>query len=202
MESKVYIKRYNSPEINKKEILRYAGVRSEDETTYSLLDKLIRETEDLFSYNVCFSRFNIDVSGDKINLGFCETRSSSLAKCLFGCSEIVLFCATVGFGVDRLIERYSLTSPSRAVLLQALGTERVEALCDAFCRDLADEEGNRKNKIRPRFSPGYGDLPLEIQKRIFEALSPTTRIGVTLNDSLFMSPSKSVTAIIGIKNGD
>jgi 5-methyltetrahydrofolate--homocysteine methyltransferase len=53
--------------------------------------------------------------------------------------------------------------------------------------------------LRPRFSAGYGDLPLEYQKKIFDLLDPHTQIGLTLNDSYLMSPSKSVTALIGVE---
>lgn len=51
---------------------------------------------------------------------------------------------------------------------------------------------------RPRFSPGYGDLPINMQKDIFAALDCPRKIGLSLNESLLMSPSKSVTAIIGV----
>ena len=52
--------------------------------------------------------------------------------------------------------------------------------------------------LRPRFSPGYGDLPLALQADVFWALDCTSKIGVSLSESLIMSPQKSVTAIIGI----
>ena len=52
--------------------------------------------------------------------------------------------------------------------------------------------------MRPRFSPGYGDVSLEVQKDFFRLL-PCQRIGLTLMDTLIMSPEKSVTAFIGIK---
>ena len=52
--------------------------------------------------------------------------------------------------------------------------------------------------MKPRFSPGYGDLSLEMQRDIFRVLDCPRKIGLTLNESLLMSPSKSVTAIIGI----
>ena len=54
--------------------------------------------------------------------------------------------------------------------------------------------------LEPRFSPGYGDLPLSAQKNIFAVLDPERRIGLTLNSSLLMSPSKSVTAFVGLGN--
>ena len=191
----VYIKMYNSPEIDKKEVLRYAGVRAADEGTSDLIDRLIDETRDVLSYKVCYTRYPISFDGDQIDLGFTVTKSRSLAICLKECDEIILFCATVGVEFDRLIKKYSLIAPSSAVILQALGSERVEALCDVFCEDMKTET-NRC--LRPRFSPGYGDLSLEIQKEIFDCLTPP-KIGVSLSDNLFMTPSKTVTAIIGIK---
>ena len=98
--------------------------------------------------------------------------------------------ATVGVGIDRLIAKYSRISPSKALMLQAIGAERIEALCNAFCNDLSACD----NSCIKRFSPGYGDLPLEVQRDIFSVLDCGKYIGVSLNGSLVMSPSKSVTA--------
>ena len=194
----VFTKGYTAPEVDKNEVLRYARAEG-DEATFALLESCIAEAKDKLSYNVCYARLGIEIHGDEINLGFTKTSSHSLAKCLDGCHEIILLSATVGFWIDRLIEKYSLISPSRAIIFQALGSERVEALCDAFCHDLALEEEKNRNTLRPRFSPGYGDLPLDLQKDIFATLGCTKAIGITLGDNLFMNPTKSVTAIIGIK---
>ena len=195
MEKKVFVKNYNAPAVNKKEALRYCGADESDEML-SLLDGCIDEAEGLLTYRLCYAEYGIDVLGEEIDLGFCKTRSHSLTLCLKDCTHVVVFGATIGAGIDRLINKYSVLSPSRAVMLQALGSERVEALCDAFCEDLA-----RENDIRPRFSPGYGDLSLDVQRNIFDALDLTRKIGINLNDNLFMTPSKSVTAIVGIKKG-
>lgn len=194
----VFTKGYTAPEVDRKEVLRYARAEG-DEATFALFESCIAEAGDKLSYKVSYARFGIEIHGDDINLGFAMTTSHSLAKCLDGCHEIILLSATVGFGIDRLIEKYSLISPSRAIILQALGSERVEALCDAFCNELATEEEKNGNTLRPRFSPGYGDLSLDLQKDIFAALGCTKTIGITLGDNLFMNPTKSVTAIIGIK---
>ena len=194
----VFTKGYTAPEVDRKEVLRYARAEG-DGATLALLESCIAEAKDKLSYKVCYARFGVEIHGDEIDLGFTKTASHSLAKCLDGCHEIVLLSATVGFGIDRLIEKYSLLSPSRAVIFQALGSERVEALCDAFCNDLATEEEKKGNTLRPRFSPGYGDLSLEVQRDIFSNLGCTKAIGISLGENLFMNPTKSVTAIIGIK---
>ena len=104
----------------------------------------------------------------------------------------------MGLGIDRLINKYGRITPSRAVCLQAIGAERIEALCDEFCKDIAQKYAESCRKLRPRFSPGYGDLPLSLQRDILNLLSSEKRIGLTLNESLLMSPTKSVTAIVGI----
>ncbi|MBO5845839.1 MAG: Vitamin B12 dependent methionine synthase activation subunit [Clostridia bacterium] len=199
-ENLIYTKSFAPPPVDKRELLRYAGVRESTPETEALLDDCIRESWDRLSYKVCYCEYEIKYFDGEINLGFAKTTSHSLREALAGCHKILLFCATVGVDIDRLIARYSSLSPARSVILQAFGTERVEALCDELCREIgcaAEEVGQVCTK---RFSPGYGDLPLDMQREIFAALDCARRIGVSLNDNLFMTPTKSVTAIIGIRN--
>lgn len=195
----VYLKNYKEIEVDKKEILRYAGCVESTEEIEALLDSCLSEINGQINFGICYCRFPISLLGEEIDLGFTKVRSHSLSICLDGCDEIILFCATVGHGIDRLIAKYNITSPARATILQAIGSERVEALCDRFCDEIAEEEKRLCRVTRPRFSPGYGDLPLEIQKEVFKALDCGRKIGVSLGENMFMQPTKSVTAIIGIK---
>ena len=135
----------------------------------------------------------MSVQEDRIDLEGFSLKSASLAAYLENSSRVILFAATIGSEFDRLLARYSHISPSKAILLQAIGAERIEALCDAFCR-----EESKKHSLKPRFSPGYGDLPLSAQKIFFNLLQPQKRIGLTCNDSFLMSPSKSVTAFVAV----
>ena len=75
-----------------------------------------------------------------------------------------------------------------------------DVLCDELCATVCDGLGEGVSLL-PRFSPGYGDLSLDFQREIFRLLSPERNIGVTLGERLLMSPTKSVSAIIGIKRG-
>lgn len=199
MEKKVFVKSYDPPRINKKEIIRYLGAK-DDRVINDLIGGCIAEAEDGLVYRLCYAQLPLRVNGDDLELGFASVRSHSLELCLDGCDEIVLVCATVGAEIDRLIKKYSLITPSRAVVMQAIGSERVEALLDVFCEELSKAEAERGRTVRPRFSPGYGDLPIDLQKDIFSTLEPTKMIGVSLDSDMFMTPTKSVTAIIGIKN--
>lgn len=191
-------KSYNEPEFDRKEILRYAGCREANETINSLLEECIDECKGTLCYKVCYSEYPISVNGESIDLGFAKVESKHLAKNLEGCERIVLFSATVGLAMDRLIARYSRISPAKAHMFQAMGAERVESLCDVFNDEITKKSNEEGCFTRPRFSPGYGDVPLSLQREIFAALDCERKLGITLNTSLLMSPSKSVTAIIGI----
>ena len=49
-----------------------------------------------------------------------------------------------------------------------------------------------------RFSPGYGDLPLETQGDFLRTLNAEKRLGVTLSPGGLCIPTKTVTAVIGL----
>ena len=191
MRKAVFTKTYTElPDYDRREILRYAGARGEtDGQLQALLDECLRECEGAFCYRVCYTR----LTKEEFFARFPQSKTA--AAWTDGCEEITVFAATAGLGIDRLIHRYASVSTAKALLLQAIGAERIERLCDVFCA----EQGREKGKAQRRFSPGYGDFPLTAQKEIFALLDPSKRIGVTLTDSLLMSPSKSVTAAFGIK---
>lgn len=191
----VLVQKYDAPTVRREEILRYAGVRGTVEDLSPLLEECIEEAEAVLTYAVCYSEFSITRSEQTLDLGFLVTRSRDLRKNLARCSSGIVFAATVGLGIDRLIARYSAISPTKALMFQAIGAERIESLCDVYCRDLSEKQG--EFHFHPRFSPGYGDLPLEHQKEIFALLDCPRIIGLSLNQSLLLSPTKSVTALIG-----
>ncbi len=190
-------KTYSPPPLNRREILRYAGCKNTEPEVAALLESTIAELMDKLSYKVCYRALPCRVEGDLCHLGPLQLRSQDLATNLRGCEQVLLFAATVGVGIDRLIAKYGRLSPAKALMLQAIGAQQIEALCDLFCKDLAQE---LQVTLKPRFSPGYGDLPLSAQRDILALLDCGKRIGLTLNDSLLLSPTKSVTAFAGIEN--
>ncbi len=190
----VFIKTYRAPAVCKKEILRYAGCKGDTDLYADILDECISEALPELTYKVCYSVFDVKIKGDECDFGAFKIKSKDLTGNLENTSNAVVFAATLGVGIDRLISRYIAVSPSKAVIFGAIGAERIESLCDLFCKDIKLEY---KTELKPRFSPGYGDVDLLYQKDIFSVLSPGKHIGLTLNESMLMSPSKSVTAIAG-----
>jgi hypothetical protein len=197
MNTVILSKTYEKPPFCKKEILRYAGCKDADGEINALLESCIEEAGDRLRYRVCYRQLPVCVIEDVCDFGAFRVQSKKLAATLRGCERVILFAATVGIEIDRLIAKYGRISPAKALMFQAIGAERIESLCDVFCEDIAKEINGG---LMPRFSPGYGDLPLTAQKDIFAVLDCSKRIGLSLNDSLLMSPSKSVTAFIGLCN--
>ena len=107
--------------------------------------------------------------------------------------------ATIGVGIDRLIARAEITDIASAAIYQAIGAAYIEDYCDAINEEIKERAKEKGMITRPRFSPGYGDFGLEHQRELFSLMKLSKHVGIGLNESLVMSPSKSVTAIIGAK---
>ena len=123
--------------------------------------------------------------------------SRDLARNLAGCKQVALLAATIGPQVDALIRRQSSLDPVYASILQATGAMFIEELVDLVNDEIKKIATAQGLKTKPRYSPGFGDVPLQVQKDFFRLL-PCTRIGLTLMDTLIMAPEKSVTAFVGI----
>ena len=195
--STLFTRTFDAPPVDRREILRYAGCRASEPETERLVGELLAEMEGKLAYRVCWREFPIGREGNRCFFGEdFSVSSGSLAALLEGCDGALAFAATVGVEPDRMIARYGRSSPARALIVQAIGAERIEALCDRFCEAVSEENSCT---LTARFSPGYGDLPLEAQRDLFAILDCPRKLGVSLTDSLVMSPSKSVTAIVGIR---
>ena len=123
-------------------------------------------------------------SGASLDLGFTVTHSRDLQKNLKGCCRIILFGATVGLELDRLIARYGRLSPSKALCFQAIGAERIESLCNVFNDEIDEifrEQGMyTRPSVQPRlrrpaykYAEGYFRSPrLPPQDRSFSQREP------------------------------
>ena len=191
----------NTFQWNDRELLRYLGCKNgtvPDENTKVLIDQCKQELEQAASPRVTWREYPLSIQDHVIDMTCFQTRSKSLERNLKDCEQILLFAATLGSQVDVLLHRYNMIQMSKAVVMQAASVAMLETFCDEENQKLKEAYQEKGWYLRPRFSPGYGDFPLECQRQIAPALELSKRIGVTLTDSLLMAPSKSVTAVIGV----
>ncbi len=126
--------------------------------------------------------------------------SRDLCRNLRGCTEAVLMGVTMGLGADRLLFRLEKTAPAEHFITDAIASAAVESLCDRVDRQIREEIGKEGTaEFRPRYSPGYGDCSIEVQRPLLQQLSAGNTLGITLNEVCFMTPVKSITAIMGIR---
>ena len=184
-----------------KEVARYLGYSrtvSPEQDVSGLMEKAADEMAAIMKPQAVFEVFDLTV-GLESELSFADVslHSRDLSRNLAGCSKVALLAATLGPQVDALIRRHSSTDPVYASILQATGPMYIEELVDLVNEEIKKIAASQGLKTKPRYSPGYGDVSLEVQKDFFRLL-PCTRIGLTLMDTLIMAPEKSVTAFVGL----
>ena len=178
--------------------LGYSRTVSPDQDVSGLMEKAADEMAAIMKPQAVFEVFDLTV-GLESELSFADVslHSRDLSRNLAGCSKVALLAATLGPQVDALIRRHSSTDPVYASILQATGPMYIEELVDLVNEEIKKIAASQGLKTKPRYSPGYGDVSLEVQKDFFRLL-PCTRIGLTLMDTLIMAPEKSVTAFVGL----
>ena len=180
--------------VSRREALRYLGIRANVTPELdAMLDRAHSLLRDVAVLKACCTRLPLTVTGDTLDFGAFRLESRALKKNLDGCRETFLFAATLGIGADRQILRLEKAEPAFAPVFDAYCSAAVEGWCNFINAQLAEE-----HTLRPRFSPGYGDVPLSVQRDVLLALDAQRRLGITLSDTFFMTPTKSVTAFVGI----
>lgn len=189
------IKFLREPHVRRAEMLRYArcgdgvGVEKEAEQAQRLVDDLIRPA-------AAAVVFDIKRDGEKLFVADTELEGKSIKKLLAPCNKCVVMAITVGFELDMKIAALGSASPALSLLADAAASSAVEDACDACCESIESELGV---KLTPRFSPGYGDLPMNIQPALLTLTNARRDLGLTVGSGCMLSPIKSVTAITGIK---
>ena len=99
-----------------------------------------------------------------------------------------------------LIRRNEAVDMTSAVITDFLASAAVEQVCDEAERDITSQLS--QYNATWRFSPGYGDLPLDIQPDFLTVLDAQKRIGLNATANNILTPRKSVTALIGLSTGE
>ena len=190
---------------NKAEALRYFRARPGDAQAESAIDVVYQKLKSELQPRYTVKRFacSIESEGDGAvpSLVVLDNgtvfHSKVLARYVGEAKEVFLFGATLGSRVDSALRRMTLTSVAEAGAGQAVAAALIETYCDDCCAKLQKQLPEGKH-LKWRFSPGYGDWPLEEQRILFPVLDCAHSIGLTLTESCMMAPVKSVTALMAI----
>ena len=186
--------------ITRSEIIRYLGYgnNTPDECVMRMIKECSAELENAVTPRHTFRKMNVRMDGDCVIVGEFSMESKSLAINLKDCKEVIVFAASLGNTADMLMNRYLKTEISRAAVMQACAAAMIEDYCDECQRNIEMALRKENCRLKPRFSPGYGDLSLKYQKTILELLNANKEVGIFLTEGGMMVPEKSVTAFMGI----
>lgn len=189
-------------DIRTKEAVRYLGYgrHAIDEPTLELIQDSFQELDQVADARFVYRIFEIiEENENQLTIGGFRIQSKNLYKNLKNCKQGIVFCATLGTGVDLLLKRYSVSDISKAVVLQACAAAFLEEYCDRMQKQI--EEGLEKGLyLRPRFSPGYGDFSISHQKELLQMTDASKKIGLALTEGYMLTPTKSITAVMGISS--
>lgn len=187
--------------ISKSESARYMGIKGEpDEVIAGILDKYEEIVRNQLKPAYVYRETSLVMCDDGIHINGINTlfTGNDIKKHLKGCERVIIFAATVSATADKLIRQVSVTDTAAALAVDCLCSTAIEQVCDKAEQEIFTEIPAPYRTWR--FSPGYGDLPISLQKDLLLFLNAQRRIGLTVTESCMMIPSKSVTAIIGISD--
>lgn len=178
--------------INRREAVRYMGGAGVEMNAgmERLMDgceqELLRAVQPKYLYQI------VDLPQETLMAG------EDIRRHLQGCRQAVLFCATLGAAVDRLLRVAQVRDMAKAVVLDSMASAAIEQVCRQADERIAAQLPGQY--LTFRFSPGYGDYPIELQKTFLRLLDAPRKIGLTVSDSCLLIPAKSVTAVAGISD--
>ncbi len=188
-------------DVDKNEVLRYSGHKGGDVSPQisRLAAQYAEKIKDNISPRHIAARFSITEAENGVLLSNgILLKGDDIKKHLSGCGECYVICATVGVQADSFIRSSLAMGSLYGLMADAAATAAVESWCDSVENDLRNQLKKEKLYLTWRYSPGYGDFPFTQQPEILSMLKADKLVGVTCNDSCIMTPSKSVTAIMGI----
>ncbi|MBP3872725.1 MAG: hypothetical protein J6E32_03325 [Lachnospiraceae bacterium] len=125
---------------------------------------------------------------------------NDIRRLLDGCSEAVMVALTLGARLERHMMTEEVRDMSKAYILDVCASLAVERAADSFEDSLRSSLLPQGKYLTNRYSPGYGDLPLSIQKTLLDMLNAQRAIGLTLTPTGLMVPRKSITAVLGVSD--
>ena len=190
--------------IDQKEALRYLGYGENipDENMQEIINSCEKQLLGAIEPRYLFQCFDIKSFDNGIALENTKLvlMGKDIENHLSGCKKVVLMCATISSGVDKLIRASQISDMTKTIILDSLASVAIEQVCNIVEEEIKSEFSGFNQTWR--FSPGYGDFPIEIQKDFLDALNAPKRIGLMATQSSILTPRKSVTAVIGLSENE
>jgi hypothetical protein len=128
---------------------------------------------------------------------FPASQLPTLAVHLPGAEKIVLGISTLGHKIEDHVGALFADEPGKAVILDEIANAWVGGLARQLHLTVRAEAREQGLHAGPAFRPGIGHWPVALQADVVRALD-AAQAGITLMESMMMSPEKSISSIIAL----
>ncbi len=186
-----------------KEIKGYLGERKGitqiDPKTEEIIEKMVKLGKDVAIPMGSYAIMKIvDKKENLVKLENFNLPGRRIAEVLKNSIYVVLLATTIGLELEKKVEELENKGLyTQALVLDAVGSTISDQAMDFIHSHIRGEFQRKGFSLTMRFSPGYGDLPLAIQKDLVY-FSGGEELGIKVTSSYMMIPRKSVSAIIGL----
>jgi hypothetical protein len=187
--------------IDPDEVLRFqgykAGVDVPPADVLALFDEALALGRTLMRPRAVLRRFPVVRAGDRLVAGEVTLTIPRIAERWGLVDEVVAGVCTIGGALEaRAAALWDARELPLAMMLDSVGSGAVESLAE-YVNDLLCQEGiARGTRVTNRVSPGYGGWDVAEQRLLWRLCSGQA-IDVSLNEACFMSPTKTVTILVG-----
>ena len=206
----IAVKKILSSYISQNEILRYLHYKGQviPEEMQHLIEEVLDETLNTIHPKYSLKRLPVHIVSPTVHILaddksiLYQLSSYDLCKAMEGSDFFVFGAVTLGYEIVRKINSLMLTSPTRAIIMDACASVAVDAFCDYLQDELKNNpvasDLSKGIYNSQRYSPGYGDLNLEVQRVIADLINTEKSLGIHLTQHFQLQPEKSVFFIIGL----
>lgn len=155
-----------------------------DEKTNQLIDECIVEVQQYAHFKVVHQNFSLThgpIGIQELDLSFC---SNDLEFYMKECQTCLVIACTLGIQIDRQIKYYEHIDMARAIVFDAVSSRYLEECCDEYEKTLNLGEHTF------RFAPGYGDLPLVLNKTLSRVLNVHKKDWCDIESEWFIYPNE------------
>jgi hypothetical protein len=187
--------------IDPDEVLRFqgyqAGVDVPPADVRALFDDALTLGRALMRPRAVLRTLRVTSAGDQLTAGGVTLTIPRIVERWGTIEEITAGVCTIGEALERRAsELWDARELPLAMMLDSVGSGAVESLAE-YVNDLLCQQGLARGvKVTNRVSPGYGGWDVTEQRLLWQ-LCPGDAVDVTLNDACFMSPTKTITILVG-----
>ena len=123
--------------LSERQIFRYMGMGAvHDDELSEHIKNVLPEFLQILSCKACYGVVPVVISENTVDLDVISVESGHLARNLQGCDRAIVFAATLGMETEQQKRRASVASPTKALILDAMGSAAIERFCDMFCEEI------------------------------------------------------------------